>query len=493
MLTLALKELNTLLCINKSLLPSTKSPSFGGSLEERQGLAMNLESKTEQLLDYINQAGARHADAIAIESVGETVSVRHGKVESIEGEHAQGIGLRGFVETAKGLAFASASSSDLSDAGLKKLASQVMDMANISEPDPDVVPPHGANYPSQQEIGKWALTHPHIQHGWNLESAKVTALACEEAALSYSDKISNSEGANAGFGDDKTVYASSDGFIATKNKSSASLSASVIAGSGESMIRDYSWHSSLSASNLKSPQDIGQEAASRACNRLGSKGISSRSCPVLFEPRIATSIVGHLLSAINARSVLQKRSFLGDDVGSQLFPSFLSLEENPDHPQGLSNRLFDGEGTICKAKNIIEAGLLTTLLTDRYAAKRLGIAETGNASRGLTGDMGIGTSNLIVSGGNMNQEEMLQDIKNGVFVTELMGFGINPVTGDYSRGAAGFLIENGQLTQPVQEVTIAGNLRDMFKNISHLGNDVTWFGSTAVPSMAISNMTIAGQ
>ena len=454
---------------------------------------MNLESTTAQLLDYISQAGAKHADAVAIQSKGELVSVRHGKVESTEGEHAQGIGLRGFVETAKGLAFASASSSDLSDAGLKKLASQVVEMAKISEPDPDAVPPIGANYPSQQDVENWAQAHPQIQHDWTLESAKAAALACEDAALTYSDKVSNSEGGTAGFGDDETVYACSDGFIAAKKKSSASLSASVIAGSGEGMIRDYAWHSALSAANLRSAQDIGQEAARRACNRLGSKVVSSRTCPVLFEPRIASSIIGHLLSAINARSVLQKRSFLGDDVGSQLFPSFLTLEENPDHPQGLSNRLFDGEGTICKAKNIIEAGLLTTLLTDRYAAKRLNIAETGNASRGLTGDTGIGTSNLIVSGGNMSQEAMLKGIKNGFFVTELMGFGINPVTGDYSRGAAGFLIENGEITQPVQEVTIASNLREMFKNISHLGNDVTWFGSTAVPSLAISNMTIAGQ
>jgi len=455
---------------------------------------MNILEKATQLLNHVQNAGAKHADAVAVISVGESINVRQGKVESIEGEHAQGIGLRGFVETAKGLAFASASSSDLSDAGLQKLAQQVVDMARISEPDPDTVPPVGANHPDEQALQQWQSEHPHVQHGWNTESAKEAALQCEAAALAYSKAVTNSEGATAGFSDDTTVYASSDGFFAEKSSSSASLSASVIAGEGEGMQRDYAWHSAFAAHTLRSPQDIGEEAASRAAKRVGSKVISSRTCPVVFEPRIAASIFGHLLSAINGRSVLQKRSFLGDDVGKQLFPEFVNLIEDPNHKLGLANRLFDGEGTICQAKNIIEEGRLTTLLTDRYAAKRLiNIAETGNASRGLTGDIGIGTSNIIIGAGEMNQEEMLQDIKNGFFVTELMGFGINGVTGDYSRGAAGFLIENGKLTQPVQEVTIAGNLRDMFANISHVGNDVTWMGSRAVPSITISDMTIAGQ
>jgi len=454
---------------------------------------MNLQDKCSQLIDYISQYGAKHADAVAVTSVGESISIRQGKVESIEGEHAQGIGLRGFVDTDKGMAFASASSSDLSDAGLKALAQQVVDMAKISEPDPDAVPPVGANHPDEQAILQWQNTHPHIQHGWDTEAAKTAALQCEEAALTYSEAVTNSEGATAGFSDDTSVYASSDGFMAEKSRSSASLSASVIAGTGENMQRDYAWHSAFSAKNLRNPQAIGEEAASRAVKRVGSQVMTSRTCPVLFEPRIAGSIFGHLLSAINGRSVLQKRSFLGDDVGTQLFPDFINLMEDPDHEQGMANRLFDGEGTICQAKHIIEQGKLTTLLTDRYAAKRLNIAETGNASRGLTGDIGIGTSNIIIGAGDMSQEDMLHDIQDGFFVTELMGFGINGVTGDYSRGAAGFLIENGKLTQPVQEVTIAGNLRDMFANISHVGNDVTWFGSKAVPSITISNMTIAGQ
>ncbi len=454
---------------------------------------MSLREKAAQLLDYISQAGAKHADAVAVNSTGESIQVRHGKVESIEAEHAQGIGLRGFVETNKGLAFASASSSDLSDSGLKALAQQVVAMAKISEPDPDVVAPVGANHPSADDLAAWQETHPHIHHGWDTEAAKAAALLCEETALGFDSKIQNSEGATAGFGDDEKAYACSDGFVAQNRRSSSSLSVSVIAGKDENMQRDYAWHSAFDAADLRSPQNIGEEAARRAVSRLGSKVVSSRTCPVIFEPRIATSIVRHLISGINGRAVLQKQTFLADAVGEHLFPSFVRIEENPDHEHGMANRLFDGEGTICQQRNLIEEGKLTGFLTDRYAAKRLNIAETGNASRGLTGDIGIGTSNIILHAGDMSQEDIFHDIQHGFFVTELMGFGINGVTGDYSRGAAGFLIENGKISQPVQEVTIAGNLKDMFKNISHLGNDMTWLGSTAVPSIVISDMTIAGQ
>ncbi|MDQ6988404.1 MAG: TldD/PmbA family protein [Mariprofundaceae bacterium] len=454
---------------------------------------MNLRDKTTQLLDMIEQQGAKHADAIAVNSVGESIHVRHGKVESIEAEHAQGIGLRGFVETQHGLAFASASTSDLSEKGLQTLAKQVVDMANISEPDPDVVPPVNANHPSAHALQTWANQHPKTAHGWHSQAAQDAALACEEAALYQQKDIQNSEGATAGFGDSHKVYAASDGFIAENHKSSASLSVSVIAGQDEKMQRDYAWHSAFLARDLRDANSLGLEAANRASSRLGSKSISSRNCPVVFEPRIATSILGHLISAINGRAILQKRSFLLDAVGEKLFPDFIHLSEDPNHIDGMANRLFDGEGTICQAKNIIEAGKLTTFLTDRYAAKRLQHPATGNASRGLTGDIGIGTANLILQAGSMSPQDIYHDIQDGFLVTELMGFGINGVTGDYSRGAAGFLIENGRITQPVQGITIASNLKDMFNNISHVGNDLTWLGSTATPSITISNMTIAGQ
>ncbi|MDQ6967207.1 MAG: metallopeptidase TldD-related protein, partial [Mariprofundaceae bacterium] len=435
---------------------------------------------------------AIHADALSIIDTGESIDVRHGKLESIEREDSRGVGLRAFIETSKGLAFASASTSDVSEKGLKLLAKQVVNMANISEPDPDAMPPEGAEHPSENELAAWRKKYPHQPHGWTTEQAKEASLSCEAAALAYSDKISNSEGASASFGETAIAYAASDGFVADYERASSSLSISVIAGEGESMQRDYAYTRARQASKLRSPAEVGQEASERTLRLLGASGLSSRTTNVVFEPRIATSILGHLISAINGRAILQKRSFLNDDVNKKLFPDFIHISDNPDHADGMGNRLFDGEGTHCKAHNIIEAGTLTGFLTDRYAAKRLGTCPTGHARRGLTGDTGIGTSNLILQPGTENLDAILHDIGDGVLITELMGFGINGVTGDYSRGASGFLIENGKISRPVQAFTIAGNLRNMFAEISHIGNDLTWFGATATPSIAIANMTIAG-
>ena len=445
-----------------------------------------------RLVEQAKKCGAVDADALAVNDIGESISIRNGQVESVEREDSQGIGLRAFIETDEGLAFASASSSDLSDDGIKVLAEQVIAMAKISATDPDAMPPSGAEHPSDNELTKWENNHP-LNESWMLEAAREAALACEKEALEYSDKIQNSEGSDAGFGTTHVVYASADGFCGQYQKSSLGLSVSVIAGSGGNMQRDYAYSRVRDPEKLRSPELIGREAAERAVRRLGSKSIDTRQSTVIFEPRMATSILGHLVGSINGRSVLQQRSFLADDDGKVIFPDFFQLVDDPDHPDGLGNRLFDGEGTRCKPHTIIDSGRLTGFLADRYAAARLGIKPTGHARRGLTGDTSIGTSNLILQPGDMNPEAMLREIGDGVLVTEMMGSGVNGVTGDYSRGAAGFLIENGEIRQPVNEITIAGNLKEMFANISHLGSDLTWFGSTAVPTVAISGMTIAGQ
>ena len=446
---------------------------------------------SSQLIELAIKAGAAHADALVVCDTGDSVSIRNAAVESIEREDAQGIGLRAFVETPKGLAVATASTSDLSEQGLNQLATQVIAMARISEPDPDAVPPAGAEHPTDAELAGWLEQHPDNGCGWNLEQAKEAALECEEHARAYSELVTNSEGSEASFGSSRVVYASSDGFAAEYGKSSASLSVSVIAGTGEGMRRDYAWHRVLHASDLHNPKRIAEEAASRAVNSLNPTTMESGETHVVFEPRIATSLLGHLASAINGRSVLHQTSFLGDSNGEAIFPDFVTIEDNPDHADGLGNRLFDGEGTKCAARTIIESGRLTGFLTDRYAAKRLALPTTGSARRGLTGDIGIGPSNLIWQPGELDQAAMLREIGNGLLITELIGFGINGVTGDYSRGAAGFLIRNGKIAAPVQGITIAGNLKDMFANISHVGSDLTWFGSSAAPSIAISGMTVA--
>jgi len=452
-----------------------------------------IKELSYKLVEFAKQSGASHADALAIVDTGESIDVRHGQLESIEREDSRGVGLRAFVQTQQGLAFASASTSDVSDTGLKQLAKQVVDMANISEPDPDSIAPEGANHPSHEDIQAWEVKYPTQHHGWDTHQAKEAALACEHAALAYSNDISNSEGASASFGETAVAYAASDGFAADYTRTSCSLSLSVIAGKDESMQRDYAYDRARLATTLASPESIGEEAAQRTLRRQGAAPLHSHNTTIIFEPRIATSILGHLISAINGRNVLQKQSFLTDTIQQPIFPDFIHISDKPEHEHGMGNRLFDGEGTHCKPMNIIESGVLTGFLTDRYAAKRLGTTPTGHARRGLTGDTGIGTSNLILKPSDVSVQAMLQDIGEGVLITELMGFGVNGVTGDYSRGAAGFLIEKGQITSPVQGFTIAGNLKDMFANISHIGDDLTWFGASAVPSIAIANMMIAGE
>ena len=453
----------------------------------------NITKYAEQLIEAAKKAGAIHADAVAIHDTGDSISVRNGQVESVEHEDAQGIGLRTFVETGARLAFATASSSDLSEAGIQKLAEQTVAMAKISEPDPDVVPPIGASHPSRDELSAWKKKHPDQGHGWDIEGARDSAAACEEIARNHAPEISNSEGADASFGHTAIAYAASDGFSADYSKSSASLSVSVIAGEGSNMQRDYAWHRSFHIDDLKPPKFIAAEAASRAVARLNPGTVESGPATIIFEPRAATSLLGHLISAINGRSVLQQRSFLSDALGSNIFPDFVNIEDNPDHPSGMGNRLFDGEGTRCKSHQLIHQGQLTTFLTDRYAAKRLKQPETGNASRGLTGDIGIGSSNLIWHPGELSQKALLSEVGSGLLITEMIGFGVNGVTGDYSRGAAGFLIENGEVIRPVSGFTIAGNLKEMFANIVAVGSDLTWFGSSATPTIAINGMTVAGQ
>jgi len=457
----------------------------------------DLKDISAQLVELAGKAGAHSADALSIADTSDSIRVRHGKIESVEHEDSRGIGLRAFVEkkgsNGKELAFASASTSDVSTGGLTRLVEQVIAMAQISEADPDAVPPLGAEHPDAIQLAEWQKRHACSEPAWQIDAAKDAALACETAALEHSPLISNSEGAESGFGRVRVAYASSDGFTASYEKTSAALSVSVIAGKDDGMQRDYDWDRQLTGIALRQPEDIGHEAADRTLRRLGASGMSSGSMPVIFEPRVATSIIGHLTSAANGRAVLQQRSFLSESMGQAIFPDFITITDDPDHPQGLGNRLFDGEGSRCNRLQLIDQGKLTTFLTDRYAAGRLKTVAGGHARRGLTGDIGIGCSNLILQPGELPQEALLRDIGNGLLVCELIGFGVNGVTGDYSRGASGFLVEDGKITRPVQEITIAGNLKDMFQHVRHVGSDLTWFGSMAVPSICIDGMTVAGQ
>ncbi len=471
--------------MNEANHPRTTSAGPDGHIDKQE-----LIELAARVVEMAKAAGAVHADALAVADAGASIAVRNGEVESVAHENARGIGLRVFVERQGGLAFATASGSDVSGQALRALVEQTLAMARIYEPDPDAVPPEGAAHPDAAAIAAWEQRHDRADPGWDIAQAREAALACEAAALDTA-RITNSEGAEAAFGAHALGLAASDGFAAGYRRATASLSVSVIAGEGEAMQRDYAWDQAHDAARLKAPASIGEEAARRAVRRLGASGMESATLPVVFEPRVAIGLLGHLAGAVNGRAVLQQRSFLADAMGRRILPAGVDIVDDPDHPDGLGNRLFDGEGSRCARLAIVRDGVLESWMTNRYTARRLNAPATGHASRGLTGDIGIAPSNLILKPGAPTADELIADIPRGLLVTELIGFGVNPVTGDYSRGAAGFLIENGRIGRPVQGITIAGNLKDMFAQLAP-ASDLTWFGRKAAPSVRIAHMTIAG-
>ncbi|MDQ6962275.1 MAG: TldD/PmbA family protein [Mariprofundaceae bacterium] len=446
-----------------------------------------LEEISQKLLSFAKEQAVVDADVLAIRNTSDAFNVRHGNIETVEREDAQGIGLRAFVQQKGGLAFASASSSDFSDNGLRALAKQVVDMAQVSAPDSDAMPPAGAPHPE-------ALTqHPLSADIWQREQAITAAIQCEEAALNASNSIQNSDGASAAYGLSHQCYASADGFVGSHSQSYASLSVSVIAQQGQDMQRDYDYSRAVTGKQLDNAANIGRLAAQRTSRRLGAKSTKSGTMTVMFEPRVAVSLLGHLSAAVNARSIMQKTSFLNDAINQDLFPKWVTIHDLPDHPLAWNFNPFDGEGCATQEATLIDQGTLCFYPSNRYVAKRMGIPHTAHAQRGLTGDIGIGLNNLLWQPGQQSQQELISDISHGVLITELMGSGVNGVTGDYSRGAAGFMIENGVITHPLHEMTIAGNLTDMFKNIRAVGSDLRWFGSRGVASVVIDGMTVAGQ
>jgi PmbA protein len=322
------------------------------------------------------------------------------------------------------------------------------------------------------------------------QSLRESALACEDAARAVRG-VTNSEGASASAGRSIFALATSHGFAGVSHSSGYGLSASMIAGEGDNKERDYDWRSTRHFADLDSPEAIGRRAGERAVGRLNPGTLKSGQMPVVFDPRVGGSLVGHLIVAISGSSIARKTSFLLDGKDKQLFDKGLSIIEDPLRARGLASRCFDGEGLPTVKRRIIDGGVLTGWLMESASARQLGLQPTGHASRGVSGAPGTSPSNLHLEGGQVSVADLIADIKQGVFVHELSGQGVNPVTGDYSRGASGFRIENGQITGPVAEFTIAGNLKDMFRALS-AANDLEFVRTTNVPTLRVDGMMIAG-
>ncbi|MBL8707632.1 MAG: TldD/PmbA family protein [Rhodospirillaceae bacterium] len=435
----------------------------------------------DSLLKMAKSAGAESADALIGRSVSLSVGERLGKKEKLERAESQDLGLRVFV----GKRQAIVSTSDFARPALQELAERAVAMARAVPEDP---------YCGLAEPGQLATDWPVLDLCDRSEAseAQLTELvrAAEDAARSVKG-VTNSEGAEAGYGRSEVALAASNGFFGAYATSHFGLSVSVLAGEGTGMERDYDFSSTVYLADLEDPVKLGQAAGARAVRRLNPKKPKTAALPVIFDPRISNSIVGHLVGAINGAGIARGTSFLKDHLGKDVFAAGIDIVDAPHRQRGLRSRPFDGEGLPTREKKLIDNGRLTTWLLDCRSARQLGLVSNGHAARGTSSPPSPSASNVHMAAGTLSRAALIGAVKEGIYVTELIGSGVNGVTGDYSRGAAGFWIENGELAYPVSEVTIAGNLKDMFKAVTPADDLVFRYGTNA-PTLRIDGLTIAG-
>ncbi len=427
-------------------------------------------------------AGADAADALYVGDGSTSISVRLGKLEDIGRSEGEEVGIRVFI----GQKSASVSSSDLSPAALAIAAERAVAMARLAPED------QWAGLAPADRLLTGAIPDHDIDDGGDpsAETLRDLAMAAEDAARAVAG-VTNSEGGGASAGRAVTALATSAGFRGGRKSTSYGSSASVLAGEGADMQRDYAWHSARHFADLEAADIIGRRAGERAVRRLRPIKLETASLPIVFDPRIGATLVGHLIGAISGSSITRGTSFLKDSLGTQVFDTSITIIDDPLRHRGLRSRGFDGEGLPVAVMRIIDRGVLTGWMLDAASARQLGLQPTGHAARGTSGPPGVGATNLHLAAGSVSPTALIADIKRGFYVTELIGMGVNGLTGDYSRGASGFLIENGEITVPVAEVTIAGNLVDMFKALV-AADDLHFRHASNVPTLRIDGMTIAG-
>ncbi|QZD90625.1 TldD/PmbA family protein [Qipengyuania aurantiaca] len=439
--------------------------------------------RCQDLVALAQRMGADAADAVARANASESVSMRLGALEEVERSESEEIGLRVFV----GKRSASIHTSDFAPEGLKALAERAVQMARHAPEDR-----HAGLAPAETQLsGDLPDLELADTHRSDPEALREAALAVEEAARSVAG-VTNSNGGSASASRSVAALATSTGFARGYAGSGFSLSASVIAGEGGAMQTDHASRSARFLADLVSPEEVGREAGQRAVARLNPVSMPSRKLPIVFEPRIAGGLVGHLLGAMSAPAIARKASFLLDREEEPLFDSAVRILEEPLRKRGMRSRPFDGEGVACCPRALVEGGKLTGWLTNVSSADQLGLSLTGHASRGSGGSPGVSASNVHMEKGTVSPQELMADIEDGLYVTSLFGQGVNGVTGDYSRGATGFRIRKGEITEPVAEITIAGNLLEMFRALTP-ADDLEMIRSINVPTLRIDGMTVAGE
>jgi len=433
------------------------------------------------LIARAKRAGADAADALFVESTSVSHAQRLGKIEKLERSESHDLGLRVFV----GRRQAVVSSTDRADAALDALVERVVAMARSVPEDPDcgLAPPELlAGAPPDLDICDPAEPAPEVL----IERAR----AAEDAARAV-DGVTNSEGAEAGWGRRRVALAASNGFAGRYEDSHHVVSVSVLAGEGLGMERDYDFAAAVYAEDLRAPEEIGRSAGEKAVRRLGARKVKSGRVPVVYDPRAGNSLVRHLAGAINGNAIARGTSFLKDRMDAEVFPAAVTIIDDPHRRRGQRSKPFDGEGVGNRRRAIIDKGRLTTWLLDMRSAHQLGLVTTGHAARGTSSPPSPAPTNLYMEPGTRSPAELMADIESGLYITELIGFGVNQVTGDYSRGASGFWIEKGEIAYPVSEITVAGNLTDMFRNVS-AADDLEFRYGVDAPTLRVDGMTIAG-
>jgi PmbA protein len=454
----------------------------------------DLKQIATDVLNRALKAGATDAEAVAYEGDEFTALVRLGQVETLKESGSRAVGLRVF----NGLRSASTSSSDLSREGLEKLVEGAIALAKITSEDPFI------GLPDESEFGKLegdlALYFEDVNDQPPAERIEI-ARRCEAAAMAYDTRIQNSGGGDFDTATSHKVMVNSRGFFGEQRKSYCGFSAAPIAHDEHGkMQRNYWYSSSRTTHLLESPELIGQIAAQRTLRRLGARPVKTQKVPVVFAPEIARGIIGNVFEAANGDAIYRRATFFADMLNERVAGDNVTIVDDGtmvftrDGIQigGFGTSPFDGEGLPTRRTVLVEKGILKNYVTNTYTARKLGLRSTGNASRGLAGNPGIGAHNFYLEPGECTSEQLIGDVKQGLYVTEVMGFGVNLVTGDYSQGAAGLWIENGELAYPVEEITIAGNLKDMYRNISGIANDLNFRSASASPTIRVEGMTIAG-
>ena len=458
--------------------------------EETKGTRVSTDDLKQIAVDVVRQAiagGATAAEAVAADGSEFSTTVRLSQTETLKESGSKGIGVRVFF----GQRAASTYSSDLSPEGLRTMVDAALHLAKVTSEDPM------AGLPAAEQQGKLeGDLELYNDDVYSLSTADRIDYArrAEKAAMEFDKRITNSDGGSFDASIYYKVLANSNGFVGDTRRSYCSMSAVPIAQvEGAAMQRDYWYSVAMTLKKLESPEHVGEVAAKRTLRRLGARKVKTAKVPIVFENTVSGSLVGHIFEAVNGDSVYRGASYLAGKLGEKIAGDNINIVDDGTLPGLFGTSPFDSEGVASRKTVVVDNGVLKSYLLNTYTAKKLGLQTTGNASRSMAGTPGIGPGNFFLRPGAKSLQEIIGEIKEGLFVTEFLGFGVNLVTGDFSRGATGLWIENGELTYPVEEITVAGNLKDMFANVSEIGSDLEFRSSIAAPTLRIEGMTVAGE